>query len=91
MTLATYLTRPGAKSLTALATEIGISKGRLSQLRTSQDWPPELALKVEQMTGGGVNASDICPVIAQARQTGAASDAPPQSRDGADDEAEVNA
>lgn len=72
MTLAAYLERPDAKSLTTLAGEIGISKGRLSQLRLSREWPPELALRVEQMTGGGVNASDICPVIAQARQTGAA-------------------
>lgn len=72
MNLATYLDRPSAKSLTALATEIGVSKGRLSQLRTSTDWPPELALKVEAVTGGAVSASDICPVIAQARQTGAA-------------------
>jgi len=72
MTLQTYLDRPGAKSLTDLATDIGISKGRLSQLRDSVDWPPSLALKVEAVTGGAINASDISPVIATARQTGAA-------------------
>lgn len=56
-------------SLTALAKAVGVSKGRISQLRDSLDWPPELALKVEDATGGDVSASDICPVIAKARQS----------------------
>jgi len=72
MTLDTYLRRDDAKSLTALAAEMGISKSRLSQLRDSRDWPPELALKAELATGGTVSASIICPVIALARQSGAA-------------------
>ncbi len=59
-------------SLTVLASEIGISKGRLSQLRNSTDWPPELALAAESKTGGALSASTLCPVIAKARQTGAA-------------------
>lgn len=68
MLLDTYLSRDGAKSLTALSAEIGISKGRLSQLRHATDWPPELALKVEKATDGLVNASEISAVIADARQ-----------------------
>lgn len=67
MTLDTYLAAEGAKSLTALSQEVGISKGRLSQLRKATDWPPELALKVEKATEGAVSASEISPVIAEAR------------------------
>ncbi len=67
MTLDAYLSTDGAKSLTAISIEVGISKGRLSQLRNATDWPPELALKVERATEGLVCASDISPVIAQAR------------------------
>lgn len=69
MTLDTYLASAGAKSLTALATEIAISKGRLSQLRHSTDWPPDLALRVETATDGALNASGLSAVIASARET----------------------
>ncbi|MBO9380423.1 hypothetical protein GG804_27035 [Sphingomonas histidinilytica] len=68
MTLDTYLASDGAKSLTALAAEIAISKGRLSQLRHSIDWPPDLALKVESATSGAINASSISKIIAAARE-----------------------
>ena len=67
MTLDTYLTAPDAKSLTALSLEIGVSKGRLSQLRNATEWPPELALKVEAATSGALNASLLSCVVAQAR------------------------
>lgn len=72
MTLATYLKQDDALSLTALAFDMGISKSRLSQLRDSTDWPPELALKAEEVTGGGVNASILSPVIARARASATA-------------------
>jgi len=68
MTLAAYLESPNALALTALAEAVGISKGRLSQLRDSREWPPSLALAVERETGGALNASLICPVVAAARQ-----------------------
>lgn len=61
--------RPGALNLTALSRSIGISKSRLSQLRGRTDWPPELALKAERATNGEVNASELSPVIADARAT----------------------
>lgn len=67
MTLDAYLSREGSKSLTALSEEIGVSKGRLSQLRDGTNWPPELALKAEEATGGALDASELCPVIARAR------------------------
>lgn len=72
MTLNTYLARKGAKSLTALALEMKVSKGRLSQLRNSTDWPADLALKVEAVTGGALNASALSAIVARARETGAA-------------------
>lgn len=68
MTLDTYLSTEGAKSLTALSAEIGISKGRLSQLRNATEWPPELALKVEEATQGKLDASALSKVVAMARQ-----------------------
>jgi DNA-binding transcriptional regulator YdaS (Cro superfamily) len=68
MTLDGYLKRADATPLTALAAEMGVSKGRLSQLRDSTDWPPELALKAEIATGGRVSASDLSPVVALARR-----------------------
>jgi DNA-binding transcriptional regulator YdaS (Cro superfamily) len=67
MDLDAYLAVPGAKSLTALSAEVGISKGRLSQLRHATDWPPELALKIERATSGKIDAGVISPIIAEAR------------------------
>lgn len=72
MTLEAYLKRPDAMNLTQLASAIGISKGRMTQLRQNGDWTPELALKVEAETGGAINASLLNATIARARQTGAA-------------------
>ena len=66
MNLEDYLDRPDALSLTKLAAKIGVSKGRLSQLK-GVEWPPELALKAERVTGGELNASALSSVIAQAR------------------------
>lgn len=60
-------------SATQLAAKIGISKGRLSQLRKDGAvWPPELALNAERETGGLLNASDLSPIVADARKTGEA-------------------
>lgn len=67
MTLEAYLARPDALTLTRLAAELGISKGRLSQLKTAHEWPPELALRAERATDGRLSASALSSVIAQAR------------------------
>jgi DNA-binding transcriptional regulator YdaS (Cro superfamily) len=67
MTLNEYLERAGSKSLTALSGEVGVSKGRLSQLRNATEWPPELALKIEAATNGMLSATQLSGVIAQAR------------------------
>lgn len=75
MTLDEYLSQPDAMTLTALSVEVGISKGRLSQLRAVTDWPPELALRVERATEGKVCASALSPVIAQARVPAPSQDA----------------
>jgi hypothetical protein len=63
-----YLKRPGAMSLTDLSAMLGVSKGRLSQLRKASDWPPELAMKAEEKTGGALDAAKLSPIIAKARQ-----------------------
>lgn len=68
MNLEAYLNRPDALSLTDLAKVIGISKGRLSQLKNEgKDWPPELALRAEELTDGQLSASSLSGIIAQAR------------------------
>ncbi|NVD44365.1 hypothetical protein [Qipengyuania atrilutea] len=72
MTLHNYLKRSDAMSLTQLANEMGVSKSRLSQLRNSTEWPAELALTAESKTGGALNASHLCSIVAKARQTGVA-------------------
>ncbi|GAA4827237.1 hypothetical protein GCM10023232_26840 [Sphingosinicella ginsenosidimutans] len=75
MNIRDYLKRPGAMSLTDLATAAGISKGRLSQLGGSDgeqpDVPPALALRLERETGGLIDASMISTVIAEARKAAA--------------------
>jgi hypothetical protein len=66
MTFIEYLKRPGALSRSEICSGLGITAGRLSQLNTKA-WTPELALKMEALTRGALSASDLCPVIAQAR------------------------
>lgn len=72
MTLDQYLAADGAETLTALSASLGISKGRLSQLRKLPDWPPELALTAERETGGKLDASQLSSVVAKAREARAA-------------------
>lgn len=67
MTLSTYLAGEGAMTLTDLSIKMGVSKGRLSQLRDATDWPPDLAMKAEDATHGALNASNLSPTIAKAR------------------------
>lgn len=66
MDLATYLNQPGNKA-SDLARAIGVSDGRLSQIKTGEPCPPELALKIEAATKGAVSASALSHVIALAR------------------------
>ena len=67
MTLEAYLKRKDAKNLTALSKALGISKGRMSQLRHAKEWPPELALGLEEATEGRLDASRFSAVIRKAR------------------------
>jgi len=67
MNLDTYLRKPGSKRLTDLAMEAGVTPGRLSQLRESLDWPPQLAMAVEAATDRVLDAAILSPVVAQAR------------------------
>ena len=71
MTLSTYFERPEAMNASQLAAAIGISKGRMSQLK-DKPWPPELALVAERVTQGALDAGALSPVIAEARRTGEA-------------------
>lgn len=66
MTLNSYLRHSGM-SLTEFSLLLDVSKGRLSQLRDSTDWPPDLALRAEDATGGALNASALSSIVARAR------------------------
>lgn len=67
MKLSSYLKLDDAMSLTDLSIKLGVSKGRLSQLRDSLDWPPDLALKAEQETANALDAAALSPTVARAR------------------------
>ncbi len=67
MSLKSYLASEGALTLTSLSVEIGVSKGRLSQLKGADEWPAELALKAERATAGALDASALSRIIREAR------------------------
>ena len=68
-TLDDYLRRKDAKRVTELSQELGVTAGRISQLRNATEWPPELALKIETATNGFLSASKLSQVIAAARSS----------------------
>lgn len=70
MTLDQYLNGEGALSRAELSKKLEITRGRLSQLKNA-DWPPELALKAEEETGGALDASVLSSIIARARKDAA--------------------
>ena len=72
MTFNDYMESADAPTLTALAKAAGVTVGRLSQLRDSKDWPPGLALTLEEVTGGALDAGALSPLIARARKAGVA-------------------
>ena len=62
-----YLAAEDALSLTALAERIGVSIGRLSQLKKSGGWTADLAMDIEAATGGKIDAARLSPTVARAR------------------------
>ncbi len=66
MTLAAYLDQPENRA-GDLARAIGVSGGRLSQIKTGGTCPPDVALRIEAATKGAVSASALSHVIALAR------------------------
>ncbi len=66
MTIKEYAKAQGL-TLRDMAERLEVHPSRLSQLEGTA-WPAELALKVEEVTGGAVSASDLSPVVAKARQ-----------------------
>lgn len=68
MNLTAYFERPDAMKASQLAAKLGISKGRMSQLK-DKPWPPELALAAEKATEGALDAAQLSPVVAEARAT----------------------
>lgn len=76
MTLKQYLALDGALSRNELCEKLNISGGRLSQLNDAiaggeGEWPADLALKIEEATGGALDASTLSSIIARARKAAA--------------------
>jgi hypothetical protein len=71
MKLSKYLKRKDALSRNVLCERLGVTKGRLSQLRESVEWPPDLALKAEEATDGIMDAAELSSIIARARRAAA--------------------
>jgi predicted transcriptional regulator len=67
MTLSEWRSKNG-KSLEAVASMLGKSKGHLHAVETSNYATAKLALAIEEMTGGQVDAAFLNPQIAQARR-----------------------
>lgn len=67
MTLDKYFKKPGSMNLTTMAKRLDYTKGRLSQLRFSNDMPPKIALQIEKLTDGELDASKLSKVIKEAR------------------------
>ena len=65
MRLDEYLEREGL-TRAAMAERLGITAGRLSQLRNAE-WPVSLALRLERETGGEVRAETVCALVQQIR------------------------
>lgn len=71
MTLSKYLEREGL-SLTGFAAMIGVTKGRLCQLKKAAgDWPPDLALTAEEKSNGELDAAELSTIIARSRRAAA--------------------
>lgn len=66
MTLDHYLKSTG-KTLKEVALAAGVSSARLSQLRHLKEWPADLALEIERVTEGVLNASSLSHTVARAR------------------------
>ena len=58
-------------SLEAFGALVGKSKGHIHEVETSMRCTAKLALAIEEVTDGAVNAADLNPEIAQARKAAA--------------------
>lgn len=64
-------------TLSALGSELGVTKGYLSQIENGAPCSQAVALRLEAFSGGEVDAAAICPAVAAARKAvmGEATDA----------------
>lgn len=65
--LETYIA--AGNTLSALADGLGVTKARMSQLRKAADWPPDIALRAEQVTKYKLDAGELSSIVKQARLT----------------------
>ena len=67
-----YFASEGAMRKSAMAAAIGITPARITQLLCGESFTPELALAVESVTDGKLDASKLNATIKQARRSRAA-------------------
>lgn len=67
MTLREYFERKNSLSVRDMANMLNLTSARVRQIRTSNEAPPNIALKIERITQGLVSASDLSSVIKEAR------------------------
>lgn len=69
MDLKQYLESEGALTALALSRIVGVTPGRITHVKVGMGCSPDLALKIEEATGGLVDAGKIAPVVKKARET----------------------
>lgn len=63
-----YLEKPDSLSLAEIARRIDVTRGRMTQLKGLNEWPPDIALDVEFITDGVVDAAAMSPTVRRARE-----------------------
>lgn len=67
MTLREYFERKNSLSVDDMASRLDLTSARIRQIRAKNEAPPGVALNIERITQGLVNASDLSAVIKEAR------------------------
>ena len=69
MTLTEYLKKSDSLTASQLASSLGVSAGRITQLKADgADWPAHLAMDAEKITEGALDAAKLSSAVKRARK-----------------------
>lgn len=69
MTLTEYLKKSDSLTASQLASSLGVSAGRITQLKADgADWPAHLAMDAEKLTEGALDAAKLSSAVKRARE-----------------------